>query len=387
MAVHLKYGGSVASRTIGCPSWHKLAESVPRSVEKSVNLAADTGTLLHNCMETAYKDDITFVQQLYNGESYNGIALTDDLIKEKLDPALKCVEQVLNELGIESNILLEQFVQIDDDIGGSIDMLALSENGKDLLVLDYKFGYVTVDVEENAQLLFYALAAATDAKTAPMFDKVERIHLVIVQPNDDGADYSRWTIDPLALDAFEDRYFTAISKAETEIVPSPQIGSWCKYCPAHAICPVKTGEAARLSRVNEITADKLAEYLPLADEMIEWAKQVKAMAHEQLELGTSIEGYKLVNKRGTRKWADLAAVDAKVRKARKIKNEFAYISTLKTPPQLEKVCKELGVDFEKEYGQYITSVSSGTTLAKSDDKRPTALPLVGLEQLNALLDQ
>ena len=387
MAVHLKYGGSVASRTIGCPSWHKLAENVPRSVAQSVNVAADTGTLLHNCMEKAYRDEVTFNQLLADGESYNGTALTEDMIKEKLDPAVECVEEMLEMLNIDGKILLEPFVQIDEDIGGSIDMLGISQNGNDLLVLDYKFGYVTVNVEDNAQLLFYALAAATDAETAPMFDKVERIHLVIVQPNDDGSDYSHWRIDPSALDAFEDKYFTAISKAEVEIVSNPQVGSWCKYCPAHAICPAKTGEAARLSRVNEITADKLAEYLPLADEMVEWAKQVKAMAHEQLELGTTIEGYKLVNKRGTRKWADLAAVDAKVRKARKLKNEFAYISTLKTPPQLEKVCKELGVDFDKEYGQYITSVSSGTTLAKSDDKRPAALPLAGLEQLNAVLDQ
>jgi len=56
---------------------------------------------------------------------------------------------------------------------------------------------------------------------------------------------------------------------------------------------------------------------------------------------------------------------------------------LKSPPQLEKKCVELGVDFES-YGEYISCVSSGTTVAPASDKRKEALPMQKLALLNAL---
>lgn len=52
---------------------------------------------------------------------------------------------------------------------------------------------------------------------------------------------------------------------------------------------------------------------------------------------------------------------------------------------MEKVCKELKIDF-KPYAKLISSVSSGTTLAPESDPRQAALPIAGLAQLNALTD-
>jgi hypothetical protein len=146
---------------------------------------------------------------------------------------------------------------------------------------------------------------------------------------------------------------------------------------------VKTGLALKATRVNELTVDKLAEYLPLAEEVVAWSKEVQKLAYEQLELGTKIKGYKLVNKRASRVWNDLEAVENKVRKAKKIKIAQGFDMKLKSPAQLQKVCKELGIDF-KQYEKLISAVSSGTTLAKESDKRPAALPVAGLTQLNAL---
>ena len=138
------------------------------------------------------------------------------------------------------------------------------------------------------------------------------------------------------------------------------------------------------TRVNELNADKLAEYLPMAEEVEAWAKAVKKLAHEQLELGTSIKGYKLVNKRASRVWNDAKAVEEKVRKAKKIKLADGFNSVLKSPAQLEKVCKDLGIDFKKTYGPMLSSLSSGTTLAKESDKRSAVIPFAGIDQLNKM---
>ena len=72
-----------------------------------------------------------------------------------------------------------------------------------------------------------------------------------------------------------------------------------------------------------------------------------------------------------------------MRKAKKIKLEQGFDYKLKSPAQLEKVCKELGVDF-KQYDKLISKVTTGTTLALESDKRPASLPIAGLEQLNAM---
>ena len=122
----------------------------------------------------------------------------------------------------------------------------------------------------------------------------------------------------------------------------------------------------------------------MAAELEKWIAEVRKLALSQLELGTPIKGYKLVNKRASRVWNDQEAVEAKVRKAKKIKKEDAYDFKLKSVAQLQKVCEQKVVDFDKEYGQYVSSVSSGTTIAKESDKRPAALPVSGLAQLNAI---
>lgn len=381
---HLKFGGSTAARTMACPAWHGLSEQLPRVNEANNQDAADQGTLLHNVMEEYYGEkDIGIGTQIDEGRHYKDQKLTQDLLEVKIKPAIRAVEKLLVDLDIPT-WRVEPFVTIDADIGGSIDMLGLSDDKKTVLILDYKFGYNTVDVANNKQLQFYALAAATDQKTRGWFDECEKIVLAIIQPNDNGEDCQTWELDMDGLDNFETAYLDAVEASE-DADPLPASGSHCRYCPAHAICPVKTGAALKANRVNDITADKLAEYLPLAEEVIAWAKEVQKLAYEQMELGVAVDGYKLVNKRASRVWNDISAVGEKIRKARKIKIEDGFDLKLKSPAQLEKTCKKLDVDF-KAYTKYISSVSSGTTIAKASDPRPAALPITGLAQLNAMND-
>ena len=384
MAQHLKHGGSVAARTIQCPAWIRLASEVPFTLDGKNNAAADEGTMLHNCMENLYGlegEHLTPESELEDGAEYNGQKLTQDLIESKLRPAIDALEFLMDKYNI-SDWKVEPFVKISDDMGGSIDFIGRSADKKTVTIVDYKFGYVNVEVVENAQAQFYALAAATDPSTSDWFGPdLETIVLAIIQPNDNGEDLQTWETNLNQIDAFETEYLKAVEKTENPEALANS-GPACKFCPAEAICPVKTGEAMRATRVNEITANKLAEYLPMVEELKSWIKSVEKMAHEQLELGAPIKGYKLVAKRATRVWNQPEIVEDKIRKAKKITLEDGFEYKLKSPAQIEKVCKTLGIDYLKQYAPLCSSVSSGTTIAKDSDKRSAVIPFAGLKQLN-----
>ena len=384
MAQHLKHGGSVAARTIQCPAWIRLASEVPFTLDGKNNAAADEGTMLHNCMENLYGlegEHLTPESELEDGAEYNGQKLTQDLIENKLRPAIDALEFLMDKYNI-SDWKVEPFVKISDDMGGSIDLIGRSADKKTVTIVDYKFGYVNVEVVENAQAQFYALAAATDPSTSDWFGPdLETIVLAIIQPNDNGEDLQTWETNLNQIDAFETEYLNAVEKTENPEALANS-GPACKFCPAEAICPVKTGEAMRATRVNEITANKLAEYLPMVEELKSWIKSVEKMAHEQLELGAPIKGYKLVAKRATRVWNQPEIVEDKIRKAKKITLEDGFEYKLKSPAQIEKVCKTLGIDYLKQYAPLCSSVSSGTTIAKDSDKRSAVIPFAGLKQLN-----
>jgi hypothetical protein len=104
------------------------------------------------------------------------------------------------------------------------------------------------------------------------------------------------------------------------------------------------------------------------------------MGHEQLEQGTALKGFKLVAKRATRKWNDVEAAEKELRKlvrstrgAHNLKaSDILTPAKLLTPPQVEKVMKAKKLDFDR-VGDYISSQSSGNTLARESDKRPAIL--------------
>ena len=386
MTIHLKHGGSVAARTLQCPAWIRLSQEVPFTLNGGSNPAADEGTMLHNCMEHLYNAAADAVPKDLLGlpcAEHNGQELTDELIENKLNPAIEALDDLMDAHDI-ADWVCEPFVKIDDDMGGSIDFLGVSGDKKVVLLVDYKFGFHNVEVVDNKQLQFYALAAATDALTSDWFAQdLETIVLAVIQPNGDGEDVQSWVTNMNQIDFFESEYLTAVEKTENPEALAKS-GPNCKYCPAEAICPVKTGEAMKATRVNELTADKLSEYLPMAEEVEAWVKSVRKMAQEQLELGVQINGYKLVNKRATRVWNNVEEVGAKVRKVKNMKAEDAFDYKLKSPAQIEKVCKDLGVDYKKDFAPLCSSISSGTTIARTADKRAAVIPFVGLEQLNAM---
>lgn len=389
---HLPYGGSTMERTLNCQAWRQKADKLPPQGSSSF---ADEGTMLHDCMELIFTDgnDININNILSHKKAIEQTACGDaklnaELWETKLIPAFEAVQTLFKLYQVEE-WFCEPFVElIEDEAGGSIDLVAFGtcpDTGLHcVLVIDYKFGFVSVAAKENAQMLFYALCCAVDPQFEEVFDEYEpeRVVTAIIQPNQVGDTLDKFAYDIERLDDFEMAVYDAIDNSKLPN-PKPTAGDWCKYCPAASTCEAKTGQAVKALRLNTEDASVLSEAMGLVDQLEEWCREVRKHAQEQLELGVKLEGWKLVDKRATRKWTDPAKVEALLKKNRKFKQDDIFTKKLITAPQFEKLCKKKEVDFDK-YADYIEAVSTGTTIAHVDDPRPSALPV---EALRALKDR
>jgi hypothetical protein len=101
-----------------------------------------------------------------------------------------------------------------------------------------------------------------------------------------------------------------------------------------------------------------------------------------LENDKPVPGWKLVNKRATRQWAqDDETTKNLLNKAGLLPIE-TVIEKVISPAQAEKVLKKLGAKLPDDL---VVAVSSGSTLAREDDSRP-AVVNIG-KQLTAALSK
>lgn len=362
---HARYGGSTAARTIHCPGWRQLADTQPPSSSSSF---ADRGTLLHNAMEAILSEDDDFDPKSVIGMEYEGITLDESLYQEKVIPALEAVYKIFDTYGIEE-WACEERVALSKEAWGTGDLLGAGDAWA--LVLDFKFGdgHIVSPVE-NHQFLFYGSAAYHTPATADLFEGIEDVVFVVVQPTSHRSeDYEVWETKVDRLRLYKDQFLLAVEEAESDD-PITCAGNWCNYCPAQAVCPEKTGAAQRAKLMDPADLETLREALALADELEEWIASVRKTAHEQLEKGARVKGWKLVLKRATRQWKD--PEDALKKLARKLGGKKSIVKeSLLTPKQIEDLAKAEGVKLELD--DLVLKKSSGTTLAKASDKRQAVI--------------
>jgi hypothetical protein len=356
-------GGSTAKRVVACPGSVKLSQQMP---PKPSSKYADEGTLLHNAIADILGEG-TF-PAAHIGTSYQGITLTDELFERKLVPAL----QALDEIDPHKKMVyqVEAVVGFGDalpNVFGSADLIGRID--RRAVVLDWKFGDgVAVEVEENAQAMFYAAAAMRTDKTSWAFKGAEEIECIIVQP----PHVKRWVTTPSRILNFERELFAAV-KAALGPEPTFASGDHCRWCAAKPICPILTGAVDRAiyTSVKALDADEIAAYVREADLLEAWIADVRALAQQMMEKGVRLPGYKLVPKRGTRKWLneeraleELAALG--------FTSEELTETALLSPAKTEKVLKKRKLDLPRDL---VVSVSTGNTIAPENDPRPEALQI------------
>lgn len=364
-------GGSTAKRVIACPASVKLVQQMPPQPESE---HAARGTLLHDVIAELLDHNKTVTQLL--GAEYKGQVLTQELIDEKVIPALQALDEIDPDKRME--YVVESRVDFGDllpGVFGSTDLLG--RIGGRAVVLDWKFGDgVMVEAEENPQLLFYAAAAMATPACQWVFEGADEIELVIVQP----PFVRRWVTDKARVISFERELTRAVKLAQDADAPFAT-GEHCRWCTAKPICPQMTGAVDRAvrSQIAALPADQIAHYLKQADILEDWIRDLRALAFDMLDKGAPVPGYKLVAKRGTRQWTSEEKVIQWADKEN-IDRENLFDAKIKSPAQLEKILKPMKKELPAEL---FATISSGSTLAEESDPRP-ALLQIGRQLTTAL---
>jgi len=371
MALHSNIvGGSSAKRVMGCPGSVALCAKMP---PRPSSVYADLGTLLHNAVAQVLDQGVT--PESLIGMKYQDQVLTQDHIDNKLHVALDLLGEIDPKLEMEYAVETEVgFGDFLPDVFGSCDLLG--RIGNRAIVLDWKFGDgVAVGVEENEQLLFYAAAAMRTPSVAWVFDGATEIECVIVQP----PSVKRWvtTIDRVKI--FENNLVASVKESQKKNADL-SVGEHCRWCAAKPICPKMTGavERALQEQLASLNADMIGGYLKNCDLLEQWITDLRALAHQMLEADKPVPGWKLVNKRAMRQWANEDQADDVLSKV--IPKDELYVAKMISPAQAEKVLKKLGTQLPNDL---VVAVSSGSTLAREDDPRP-AVVQIGKQLVAAL---
>ena len=366
-------GGSTAKRVINCPGSVALVQKMP---PKPSNEHADRGTLLHNMMEEILTSGDA--PESFIGARYNDQILTQDLIDEKIKPAMEALDAIDPDQTMEYEVETRVgFGDLLPGVFGSTDLIG--RIGSRAIVLDWKFGDgVMVEVEENPQLMFYAAAAMRTKEAAWAFEGATEIEMVIVQP----PEVRRWVTTPERIAKFELELVQAVKqamKADAQLA----VGDHCRWCAAKPICPKMTGavDSALKVQIDALPVAQISTYLKNADMLEEWIKDLRSLALQMLESGAKLPEYKLVAKRAIRSWSD--EEKAKVALfAYGLTESEVMESSVVSPAKAEKALKKRKLGLPEDL---VVAISSGNTLASADDPRPEVM-LLG-KQLSAALSK
>lgn len=341
-------GGSTAKRLIKCPGSRKLVAEMPPQPSSKY---AEEGTRLHNAMHMILS---------------HGDRVEDYENNEKLIFALDALDQIdpdkRLEFATEVNVHFNDFLA---GVYGSCDLIG--RVGNRAVVLDWKFGDgVAVEVEESEQLMFYTAAGMRTAELAWVFDGVEEIELIIVQP----PYVKRWVTTVERIKQFERTLYDAVQTSFRHDAPYAS-GEHCRWCAAKPVCPLLTGQIDRAvaTAVKAIDVEKISRALEMAQIAEDWAKGVRELAQTLLENNAPVPGWKLVPKVARRQWAN----EERAREALTemgLDSEELIVTELKSPAQVEKVLKKHKLQLPRDL---TVSISSGNTIAPESDPRPAVL--------------
>lgn len=270
-------------------------------------------------------------------------------------------------IAIEAKLDLTGYVP---DGMGTADCILIG--GDTLNIIDYKYGKgVEVSAEANPQMMLYALGAL-DAYS--LFYGIRQVQMTIYQPRRDNIstytmaaqDLIQWGMDVVRPAA--DVAYTG----QGEYCP----GDWCRWCRARGQCRAQTKRALDdFDSVHQdtglMTPGELAAVLPMLPGIKAWLSDVETVSLRRALDGEAIPGYKIVEGRTSRGYADMdACFDAVV--AAGVDPAMLYERKPITVPALEKL---LGKQtYNDTAAQYVQLTPGKPTLVPSTDKRPEYSP-------------
>lgn len=365
---HAKLSASGSKRWLTCTPSAQLELQFP----DTTSTFAEEGTWAHEyaellLTEILFNMDIKlFTRRLDNlmsntfasAENYEAVENYVAFVKGRIEQA--------RQSDPSSLVMLEQRVDFSEWVPegfGTGDVVIVS-NGT-LEIIDLKFGKgVQVDAFGNTQLSLYALGAWNEFN---MIYDVERVRVTIVQPRLNHISTDEFSLAQLLAWAEE----TVKPKArmamngEGEFVP----GDHCRFCKARFNCRARAKEAIEADFKEPALLDdsEIAELLLKVDEIEKWAKDIQEYARSKAEQGTKFNGWKLVEGRSVRKYANPEQVAFRLF-AEGYGETDIYERELKSITAMEKALGKKR--FNELCADLITKPAGRPSLVPESDKRP-----------------
>lgn len=301
---HAKLSASSALRWINCPGSVALADQLPAPGSSAY---ADEGTLAHALAELKLRKFLGDVSdydkelaQIQASEYYSGE------MEEATDFYTETVQEHLAAAGADAELMIEQQFSLTNWVPegfGTSDAVIIG--GNVIEVIDLKYGKgIKVDAVNNPQLRLYGLGAS--ALFGDLYD-FDTVRTTIIQPRLDHVSTEEQPLKELLLWAEEDVAPRATMALEgTDYLAT---GDWCRFCPAKAVCRKRAEYNLELARDEFkapplLTDEEIGEVLRRAEEIQKWTSDIQDYALEQALAGKHFDGWKLVEGRSNRKYAD-----------------------------------------------------------------------------------
>ncbi len=310
--LHAVLSASSASRWINCPPSARLCEDIK---DKGSDYAAE-GTDAHSLCEYLILKELGRPAEdpRENMTYYN-----DEMLDHASDYAGYVLEQfeAAKQTCKDPEILIEQRVDFSrwvEDGFGTADAIIISDGT--LRIIDFKYGLgVLVEAENNPQMMCYALGALNifDA----LYD-ISNISMTIFQPR--RSNVSTWEISKNELLRWADEILKPAAQLAFAGAGEFKCGDWCKFCKVKQTCRKRAEHNLELAKYDftpppELDNIEIAAILEKADELAEWAADIKEYALRQALSGVEYTGWKVVEGRSNRKYINDEAVASAVSNA------------------------------------------------------------------------
>lgn len=363
-------GASQSKRWMECPGSIRELKKIPEYLRSKGSIYAQEGTAAHALLEkclrekknarkfrgysiqvndagqaTIYDPSIDVAQEEDKSLFYVSVGMC-----EAVQVCIDVVKEELDRLGNKAKLDIESRVypiEGDNDIYGTADAI-ISLWGEEIVVIDFKYGSgISVEIEDNSQMRFYALGAAQSIDFI-----FEKIKVIIVQPrsfHDDGQVRSE-TLTRKQIKSWGRELQKSISRTKEPDAPL-KAGEWCRFCDATTFCKAQEKLVSKVACMDfkDDPETTLGVELSEVNEKLKWIpaleafiKQVKATAWQlKTEEPEQLPDFKFVEGRSNRKFQE-GLSPKKI--LRILEREFgldeeALFSepVLKSPAQIEKL--------------------------------------------------
>lgn len=357
---HALLSASSSHRWLACPPSAVAAEAYP---DQDTEYTRE-GTLAHEVAEWVASRRLK-IEPLKKGQD-------DGVTTEMLECAKGYADYIQEQTKTDDAIiLLEQRVDFSPWVPegfGTCDCIILQ--GDTMTIIDYKYGQgVPVRAEGNPQMKLYALGALNDYGIA--YD-VKNVEMHIYQPRINNVSRDALPVDVLMTWAENIVKPTAAKAIKGNGAYSA--GEHCRFCPHAGRCRELTNTCTEYVQTHGMIAGvpvlapwEIADVLFMEPMITLWLKRVKEQALTTLLDGGEIPGYKAVEGRGSRQWADELEVAKELDRQGISREDYTRTEVLSVA-QMEKALGKKKV--AELLGGHILKNPGSPTVVPESDKRP-----------------